>query len=108
MVVASSFADIFSTNCFKNGLLTVVLPENAVAQLMRRAQRHAPYSLTIDLESRTVFDEQGFSAAFPIDDFRRHCLLEGLDEIGLTLQREAEITAYEARHSQPPWARIAE
>jgi 3-isopropylmalate/(R)-2-methylmalate dehydratase small subunit len=107
-IVAPSFADIFTTNCFKNGLLTVVLPENAVAQLMRRAQKYAPYSLTIDLESRTVSDEHGFSAAFPIDDFRRHCLLEGLDEIGLTLQREAEIAAYEARHSQPLWARLAE
>jgi 3-isopropylmalate/(R)-2-methylmalate dehydratase small subunit len=104
VIIAPSFADIFTTNCFKNGLLTVVLPESAVAELMRRAQDLAPYHLTVDLELRTVSDEHGFSATFPIDDFRRHCLLEGLDEIGLTLQHESDIAAYEARHARPPWA----
>ncbi|MGZ4832475.1 MAG: 3-isopropylmalate dehydratase small subunit [Terriglobales bacterium] len=104
-IIAPSFADIFATNCFKNGLLTITLPETQVAELMRRAQDRAPHRLTIDLETRRVSDEQGFSAAFAIDDFRRHCLLEGLDEIGLTLQHEAEITAYEAGHGQPSWAR---
>jgi 3-isopropylmalate/(R)-2-methylmalate dehydratase small subunit len=104
-IIAPSFADIFATNCFKNGLLTITLPETQVAELMRRAQDRAPHHLTIDLELRRVSDEQGFSAAFDIDDFRRHCLLEGLDDIGLTLQHEAEITAYEAGHGQPPWLR---
>jgi 3-isopropylmalate/(R)-2-methylmalate dehydratase small subunit len=104
VILASSFADIFATNCFKNGLLAVTLPESAIAELMRRAQQTDDYSLTIDLEARTVADNAGFSALFPIDDFRRHCLLEGLDEIGLTLQHEAEIADYEARHAQPIWS----
>src|SRR5216110_79791 len=68
-LVAPSFADIFTTNCFKNGLLTVVLPEASVALLMRRAQDHAPYRLEVNLETRTISDEHGFSAKFPIDDF---------------------------------------
>jgi 3-isopropylmalate/(R)-2-methylmalate dehydratase small subunit len=105
VIVAPSFADIFTTNCFKNGLLTVVLPEDSVASLMRQASEHAPYRLTVDLESRTISGGHGFSAKFPIDEFRRHCLLEGLDEIGLTLQYEAEISAYEKSHAQPPWLR---
>jgi 3-isopropylmalate/(R)-2-methylmalate dehydratase small subunit len=108
VIVAPSFADIFTTNCFKNGLLTVVLPEASVALLMRRAQDHAPYRLTVDLETRTISDEHGFSAKFPMDDFRRHCLLEGLDEIGLTLQHEPEISAYEKAHAQPSWVRTAQ
>ena len=105
-IIAPSFADIFTTNCFKNGLLTVVLTEAAVAELMRRAQDHAPHRLTVDLELRIVSDEHGFSVTFPIDDFRRHCLLEGLDEIGLTLQHEPEIAAYESRHPRPPWSSV--
>jgi 3-isopropylmalate/(R)-2-methylmalate dehydratase small subunit len=104
VILASSFADIFATNCFKNGLLAVTLPESAIDELMRRAQQTPDYSLTIDLEARTVADNAGFSALFPIDDFRRRCLLEGLDEIGLTLQHEAEIADYEARHAQPIWS----
>jgi 3-isopropylmalate/(R)-2-methylmalate dehydratase small subunit len=103
-ILAPSFADIFATNCFKNGLLAVTLPESAIAELLRRAQRTPHYSLTIDLEGRTVADNAGFSAIFPIDDFRRHCLLEGLDEIALTLQHEPEIADYEARHAQPIWS----
>jgi 3-isopropylmalate/(R)-2-methylmalate dehydratase small subunit len=103
-VLAPSFADIFATNCFKNGLLTVTLPESAIAELMRGAQQTPSYRLTIDLETRTVADNGGFSAIFPIDDFRRHCLLEGLDEISLTLQHELEIAEYEARHAHPTWS----
>ncbi len=97
-IIAPSFADIFATNCFKNGLLTITLPDTTVAELMRRAQHNPMYRLTIDLESRSVRDEQGFAATFAIDDFRRHCLLHGLDEIGLTLQHEAEIAQYERQH----------
>jgi 3-isopropylmalate/(R)-2-methylmalate dehydratase small subunit len=99
-VIGTSFADIFANNSTKNGFLNVTLCEEEVAELMRRAQTDG-YKLTVDLEQRKVYDDQGFSASFPIDDFVRHCLLEGLDDIGLTLQHEAEITAYEAKHPVP-------
>ncbi len=98
-IIAPSFADIFATNCFKNGLLTIALPEATVGELIRRAQNTSGYRLTVDLESRTVRDEQGLAANFAIDEFRRHCLLHGLDEIGLTLQHESEIAAYEHRRA---------
>jgi 3-isopropylmalate/(R)-2-methylmalate dehydratase small subunit len=96
-VIAPSFADIFANNSVKNGLLTVVLPEDQVNELLRRARESNDYELTVDLERRQVRDGQGFWAGFQIDDFVCHCLLEGLDDIGLTLQHEAEIAAYEAR-----------
>ena len=99
-VIGTSFADIFANNSTKNGFLNVTLREEEVAELMRRAQTDG-YQLTVDLEQRKVYDDQGFSASFPIDDFVRHCLLEGLDDIGLTLQHEAEMTAYEAKHPVP-------
>ena len=101
-VIAPSFADIFANNCVKNGILTVVLTEDEVAEITRRAAEHPDYHLHIDLEQRKVEDDHGFSATFPIDDFTRHCLLEGLDDIGLTLQHQSEIAAYEAKH--PPRA----
>ena len=97
-VIAPSFADIFANNCVKNGVLAVVLTEKEVGEIVRRAAERPDYQLTIDLEQRKVHDDSGFSATFQIDDFTRNCLLEGLDEIGLTLKYEAEITAYEARH----------
>ena len=97
-VIAPSFADIFANNCVKNGVLTVVLSEEQVAEIIRRAADFPEYKLTIDLEQRRVADDHGFSATFQIDDFTRHCLLEGLDDIGLTLQHQSEIAAYEARH----------
>ena len=95
-VISSSFADIFANNSTKNGFLTVRLSEDEVAELMRRAREINEYQLTIDLEQCEVRDDQGFRAKFPIDEFVRHCLLNGLDDIGLTLQHEAEIAAYEA------------
>jgi 3-isopropylmalate/(R)-2-methylmalate dehydratase small subunit len=98
-VVAPSFADIFMNNCTKNGILPVALSEEEVAELFRRARVTDGYRLTIDLERRAVEDESGFRAVFEIDDFRRQCLLEGLDDIALTLRREAEIRAYEARRA---------
>jgi len=101
-VIAPSFADIFANNSAKNGFLTVTLCEEEVAELMRRAQESEVYQLTVDLEQCEVYDDAGFSASFQIDDFVRHCLLEGLDDIGLTLQHESEIAAYEAKHP-PPW-----
>jgi 3-isopropylmalate/(R)-2-methylmalate dehydratase small subunit len=99
--IAPSFADIFANNSIKNGFLTVTLPEAEVNGLLRRAREIEGYQLTIDLEQRKVHDREGFSAAFHIDDFVRRCLLEGLDDIGLTLQYEARISAYETNHPLP-------
>ena len=100
-VIGTSFADIFANNSTKNGFLNVVLKEDEVAELMRRAHERSDYHVTVDLEQRKVYDDHGFSADFQIDDFVRHCLLEGLDDIGLTLQHEAEIAAYESKHPVP-------
>jgi 3-isopropylmalate/(R)-2-methylmalate dehydratase small subunit len=96
-VIAPSFADIFANNCVHNGVLAVVLSEAEAADIARRAQETSDYRLTIDLEQRSVDDDRGLTAAFRIDDFVRHRLLEGLDDIGLTLQHEADIARYEAR-----------
>src|SRR6202161_2353117 len=97
-VISSSFADIFANNSTKNGFLTVRLSEDEVATLMKRAREIEGYEVTIDLEKCEARDGQGFRAKFPVDEFVRHCLLNGLDDIGLTLQHESEITAFEARH----------
>jgi len=97
-VISSSFADIFANNSTKNGFLTVRLSEDEVAQLMQRAHDIDNYQLTIDLEKCEVRDEQGFRASFSLDEFIRHCLLNGLDDIGLTLQYEPQIVAYEKEH----------
>ena len=100
-VIAPSFADIFANNCVKNGLLTVILTEEDTSELVRRAEHTSNYQITVDLENCTVSDNGGFTAKFTIDEFTRHCLLEGLDDIGLTLQHEGEITKYEATHPVP-------
>jgi 3-isopropylmalate/(R)-2-methylmalate dehydratase small subunit len=100
-VISSSFADIFANNSAKNGFLAVRLSEKEVSDLMRRAGEIAEYQLTVDLEQCEVRDDRGFRAKFQMDEFVRHCLLNGLDDIGLTLQHEAEIAAYEARHPAP-------
>jgi 3-isopropylmalate/(R)-2-methylmalate dehydratase small subunit len=97
VVIAPSFADIFYNNSLKNGLLPVRLTEADIFRLMRRARESEGYQLTVDLEHRQVFDAAGFSASFEIDDFRRRCMLEGLDDIGLTLRFEKEISEYEQR-----------
>jgi 3-isopropylmalate/(R)-2-methylmalate dehydratase small subunit len=97
-VISSSFGDIFANNSSKNGFLTVRLAEGEVAELMRRSQGIDGYQITVDLEKCEVRDEKDFLAKFPLDDFVRHCLLNGLDDVGLTLQHESEIAAYEARH----------
>jgi 3-isopropylmalate/(R)-2-methylmalate dehydratase small subunit len=101
VIVASSFADIFANNSLKNGLLLVCLTDNEVAEIMRLAHETENYQLTVDLETRTIADNHGFSAKFPIDDFAHHCLLNGLDDIGLTLRHESAIAAYEAKHPVP-------
>jgi 3-isopropylmalate/(R)-2-methylmalate dehydratase small subunit len=101
-VISSSFADIFANNSTKNGFLTVLLSEDEASAVMRRAREMENYQLTVDLEQCQVHDDHGFCAKFPIDEFVRHCLLHGLDDIGLTLQHEGEIAAYEAVHPLPP------
>ena len=102
-IIAPSFADIFANNCLKNGLLTVVLSESDVSALTDRAQQIDGYELTVDLENKVVADSSGFSVSFEIGDFQRNCLLEGLDDIGLTLQHEDAIAKYEQR--RPTWMR---
>ena len=94
-VIAPSYADIFYNNCFKNGILPVTLPEPVVADLMARLQASPGASVTVDLEACTVSGPGDFHASFTVDPFRRHCLLNGLDDIALTLQHEAAITAFE-------------
>ncbi len=101
VVIASSFADIFANNSLKNGLLTVRLSDEQVAEIIRRSKQIANYRLSVDLEALRLDDGQGFEATFTMDEFSRHCLLNGLDDIGLTLQHEAEIAAYEAKHPVP-------
>jgi 3-isopropylmalate/(R)-2-methylmalate dehydratase small subunit len=103
VIIAPSFADIFANNCLKNGLLPVVLSEPDVAELTTRARTNDGYGLTVDLERKSVRDSSDFSAAFEIADFQRHCLLAGLDDIGLSLQHESAIASYEQR--RPTWMR---
>jgi len=100
-VIAPSFADIFFNNSSKNGFLAVRLGEGEVAQLMHRTQEVQGYEVTVDLERCEVRDDHGFGVKFSMDEFTRDCLLNGLDEIGLTLQQEAQIAAYEANHPAP-------
>jgi 3-isopropylmalate/(R)-2-methylmalate dehydratase small subunit len=97
-VLAPSFADIFYNNCFKNGVLPVRLDESAIGQLFQRATANN-YHVTIDLETQTVSDAQGFSIRFELDPFRRECLWNGWDDIALTLRHEDKISAFEARQS---------
>ena len=103
-VIAPSFADIFFNNCFKNGLLPIVLEENIVDQLFNEMYPEEGYQLTIDLEKQEVVTPSGQAFAFEIDEFRKHCLLNGLDDIGLTLQESESIKSYEkARRESAPW-----
>ncbi|WP_308366667.1 MULTISPECIES: 3-isopropylmalate dehydratase small subunit [unclassified Microbulbifer] len=103
-VIAPSFADIFFNNCFKNGLLPIVLDEVVVDQLFQEMYAQEGYELTIDLEKQQVVKPNGDTIAFEVDSFRRHCLLNGLDDIGLTLEDADAIRAYEAkRREQSPW-----
>ncbi len=98
VLIAPSFADIFYNNCFKNGLLPIRLDEAQVQDLFDRVAKHPGYRLTVDLHSRTITDEQGLKIRFAVDEFRRECLLGGLDDIGLTLRHESKITAFERAH----------
>jgi len=104
-IIAPSFADIFRNNCMKNGLLPVVLSDAEINELMKQGKAREGYEITVDLEARQVRDGAGFSAGFNIGDFQRDCLLNGLDDIGLTLQYETEIAAYEnVAQASRPWA----
>ncbi|MEO1541599.1 MAG: 3-isopropylmalate dehydratase small subunit [Pseudomonadota bacterium] len=103
-VISTSFADIFFNNCFKNGILPIVLPQEDVDKLMDDANRGANAILTVDLESQTITGPDGGEISFEIELFRKHCLLKGLDDIGLTLQKESAIDAFEAKNkSAAPW-----
>jgi 3-isopropylmalate/(R)-2-methylmalate dehydratase small subunit len=104
VIIAPSFADIFYNNCFKNGLLPVVLKETIVDQLFEEAEATEGYQLAVDLEAKTVTTPSGESFSFEVDDFRRHCLLNGLDDIGVTLEDADAIRAYEEKRRQSaPW-----
>jgi 3-isopropylmalate/(R)-2-methylmalate dehydratase small subunit len=104
IIIAPSFADIFYNNCFKNGLLPVVLSATEVDGLFRSVESNTAYKLTVDLEKQTVTTQDGKSFAFEADAFRKHCLINGLDDIGLTLQHADKIKAYEVKRKQAePW-----
>ncbi len=100
VIVAPSFADIFYNNCFKNGMLPVRLSEAEIEELFQRAKENPGYQLTVDLERQEITDEQGNHYSFEVDSHRRECLLKGLDDIGLTLQHEDKIKAFEASHAK--------
>jgi 3-isopropylmalate/(R)-2-methylmalate dehydratase small subunit len=102
-VIAPTFADIFFSNAGKNGIVLVRLSEEQVATLLENAKTIPGYKLTVSLEDQTVTDSQGFKATFDVDPFRKFCLIEGLDDIGLTLRHEAALDAFEAKHDEAGW-----
>ena len=102
-VIAPTFADIFYSNAGKNGIILVRLSDAEVETLIQRSTANPQHQITINLAAQTVTDDQGFHAAFDIDPFRKHCLLNGLDDIGLTLQHEDKLNAYESRHNAEFW-----
>jgi len=103
-VISTSFADIFYNNCFKNGILPIVLPQEDVDKLMDDASRGANAVVTVDLESQTITGPDGGSITFTVDAFRKHCLLNGLDDIGLTLEKAPAIDSFETTAAQSrPW-----
>jgi len=104
VLIAPSFADIFFNNCFKNGILPIILNADIVERLFRETEASPGYRLEVDLEANTIISPAGEVIPFAVDDFRRHCLLHGLDDIGLTLQHVDEIRSYEARRrDEAPW-----
>ena len=104
-VVSTSFADIFYNNCFKNGILPIALPKEQVDQLMEDAERGQNARITVDLENQTISASDGTAFAFEIDPFKKHCLLNGLDDIGLTMEKSGSIDDFEARYqAQTPWS----
>jgi 3-isopropylmalate/(R)-2-methylmalate dehydratase small subunit len=103
-VIAPSFADIFFSNAGKNGIILCKLTEEEVSALLARSTANPQHTITIDLEAQTVTDVSGFSAHFDIDPFRKYCLLNGLDDIGLTLRHEKELDAFESAHNKEFWS----
>jgi len=104
-VISTSYADIFYSNCFKNGILPIVLPKQQVDKLMEDAERGANARISVDLASQTVSASDGTEFHFEIDPFKKHCLLNGLDDIGLTMKKTAEIETFEAKYqAQMPWS----
>ena len=103
VVIAPSFADIFFSNAGKNGIVLARLSEEQVTELLENAKRIPGYQLTVSLESQTVTDDRGFSAKFDVDPFRKFCLIEGLDDIGLTLRHTAELDQFETEHDRAGW-----
>ena len=101
-IIAPSFADIFFNNCFQNGILPIVLPEEVVADLIKKAQEKPGTQFTIDLPNQVITDAEGCTITFEIDPFRKHRLVNGLDDIGTTLQNEPDITAFE--QTRPAWS----
>jgi len=101
-ILAPSYADIFYNNCFKNGILPVILPDTQIDELFRRVETNEGYRVTVDLEQQIVTDGQDLRDSFTVDPFRRDCLLKGLDDIGLTLVHEAEIAAFEKQNLHLP------
>ena len=104
-IIAPSFGDIFLSNCFQNGVLPVALPETTVNEILAKAKANPGYRVTVDLERNVVEDGDGLAAPFEISAFRRHCLLNGLDDVGLTLQHVSDIATYEA--TRPAWRPVA-
>jgi len=104
-VIAPSFADIFHSNAGKNGILLVTLPEEQVQTLLDRASNRDGYKLTVSLEENTISDSEGFKTSFAIDPFRRDCLLEGLDDIGLTLRHADALDRFEQQHEPAFWVK---
>lgn len=103
-VVSTSFADIFYNNCFKNGILPVVLPQDQVDKLMHDAEKGSNARIEIDLENQTITSSEGEKFTFELDPFKKHCLLNGLDDIGLTMEKAAAIDAFESAAAQSrPW-----
>ena len=103
-VIAPSFADIFYNNCFKNGILPIALPQEQVDVLMKDAEKGANARMTVDLENQTITTSEGEQIGFEIDAFKKHCLIEGLDDIGLTMEKAGSIDAYEQKLSgERPW-----
>lgn len=102
-VIAPSFADIFFSNAGKNGMILVRLPEEDVEHLNARSKANPNHQITINLEAQTISNDEGFSAHFDIDPFRKYCLLNGLDDIGLTLRHESKLDAYESNHDAEFW-----
>ena len=103
-VISTSFADIFFSNCFKNGILPIVLPQEQVDILMADAEKGANARMTVDLESQEITTSDGAVIPFSVDEFKKHCLLNGLDDIGLTMEKQGSIEAFEAKAAtQRPW-----